>query len=246
MAQVCAKAEVRVRFKGNRMERIRTRLSEFFATPTGQAAGWSVVGVLGLLFALGGLLFFLGGGDDGGKKERAGDDASPTAVTATATSTATPTPSPTATPTPTETPTPTPTPTATPIRNQSGSTSGGSGAPAPTAEPTPPPPAAGGPYCNNSSSTAPPNSMVGQLTIGGQLAPVGTVVSLAFDGVVGPGKPTVAAGGYRVDWSAGGEGCANRFGAVISVIVNGQVFESPYSVGSTGGSPFIRFDVAIP
>lgn len=243
---MCAKAEVRVRFEGNRMERIRTRLSDFFATPTGQATGWSALGVLGLLLALGGLLFFLGGGDDGGKKAGAGDDASPTAVTATATKTATPTSTPTATSTPTETPSPTPTATATPIRNQSGSTSGGSSAPPPTAEPTPPPPAAGGPYCDNSSTTAPPNSMVGQLTIGGQLAPVGTVVSIAFDGVVGPGKPTIAAGGYRVDWSAGGEGCANRFGAVISVVVNGQFVTSPFSVGSTGGSPLIRFDVTIP
>lgn len=246
MAQVCAKAEVRVRFKGNRMERIRTRLSEFFATPTGQAAGWSAVGVLGLLFALGGLLLFLGGGDDGGKKERAGDDASPTAVTATATNTATPTPSPTATPTPTETPTPTPTPTATPIRNQSGSTSGGSGAPAPTAEPTPPPPAAGGPFCDNSSSTAPPTRIFGLLTIGGGPAPVGTLVQMAFDGVVGPGKTTVAPGGYHIDWYAGGEGCANRFGAAISIVVNGKSFATSHTVGSSGGMPFIQVDVAIP
>lgn len=246
MAQVCAKAEVRVRFKGNRMERIRTRLSEFFATPTGQAAGWSAVGVLGLLFALGGLLLFLGGGDDGGKKERAGDDASPTAVTATATNTATPTPSPTATPTPTETPTPTPTPTATPIRNQSGSTSGGSGAPAPTAEPTPPPPAAGGPYCDNSSSTTLPIRILGFLTIGGAPAPAGTLVQIAFDGVGGPGNTTAAAGGYRIDWSAGGEGCANRFGAAISILVNGHVVPTQYTVGSGGEEGFIRFDVAIP
>ncbi|MCK6563431.1 MAG: hypothetical protein L6Q80_01630 [Dehalococcoidia bacterium] len=231
------------------MERFRERLSGFFATPTGQAAGWSALGVLGLLLALGGLLLFLGGnGDSDGGQARARDDASiPATATATAkTQAPTATPSPTPSPTPTETPSPTPTATPTLISNQSGSTGGGSSAPPPTAEPTPPPPAAGGPYCNNSSSTAPPNTIAGQLTIGGQLAPVGTVVSIAFDGVVGPGRPTVAAGGYRIDWSAGGEDCANRFGAAISIVVNGQAFASPYSVGSTGGSPFIRFDIAVP
>ncbi|MBE7519939.1 MAG: hypothetical protein HS107_11915 [Thermoflexaceae bacterium] len=230
------------------MERLRERISGFFATPAGQAAGWSALGVLGLALALGGLLLFLGdGNDDGGKaRARASRDASPTATHTSATPTATATPSPTPSPTPTETPSPTPTATPTLIRNQSGSSGGGSSAPPPTAEPTPPPPAAGGPYCNNGSSTAPPNTIVGQLSIGGQLAPVGTIVSIAFDGVIGPGRPTSAAGGYRVDWSAGGADCANRFGAAISIVVNGQAVASPYSVGSTGGSPLIRFDIAIP
>ncbi len=84
--------------------------------------------------------------------------------------------------------------------------------------------AAGGPYCNNASSTAPPNSVIGLLTIGGAAAPAGTVVSLAFDGVVGPSQASAAAGGYKVYWTAGGEGCANRVGAAISVVVNGQFF----------------------
>lgn len=233
------------------MERIRALLSGIFSTPARQAAGWAALGVIGLLLALAGLLLFVGGGDDDdGSRPASRDDATPSPSASpapTRTPTAAPSPSPSASPSPAVSPSPSPTPIPTkpPVSNQSGSTSGGSD-PAPTPEPTPVPPAAGGPYCDNSSSTAPPNSMVGQLTIGGALAPIGTVVSLAFDGVIGPGKPTVAAGGYRVDWSAGGEGCANRFGAAISVVVNGQYFVSPFTVGSTGGSPFIRFDVAVP
>jgi hypothetical protein len=84
------------------------------------------------------------------------------------------------------------------------------------------------------------------LTVGGAPAPAGTIVSLAFDGVIGPSQETTAAGGYKVYWTPGGEACANRVGAIISVLVNGQSFTSPYAVGSTGGNPLIRFDVAAP
>ncbi len=80
---------------------------------------------------------------------------------------------------------------------------------------------------------APPNAVIGTLTIGGTAAPAGTVVSLAFDGVVGPSRQTTAAGGYRVDYGAAGADCANRVGAAISVIVNGQAFSTGATVGGT-------------
>jgi len=57
------------------------------------------------------------------------------------------------------------------------------------------------------------------------------VVSLAFDGVLGPSRTTDKAGEYNIDFSAGGEACANRVGAVISVVVNGQSFASGHTVG---------------
>jgi hypothetical protein len=82
------------------------------------------------------------------------------------------------------------------------------------------------------------------LTIGGAAAPAGTAVSLAFDGVVGPSRSTTAAGGYRVDYSAAGSDCANRVGATISVIVNGQAFSTGAAVGD-GANPLV-FNIDAP
>ena len=102
---------------------------------------------------------------------------------------------------------------------------------------------AGGPYCNTISATAPPNAVIGTLTIGGAAAPAGTVVSLSFDGVVGPSRETSAAGGYRVDYAAGGADCANRVGASIAVIVNGQAFSTGATVGGSENPLIFGIDV---
>ena len=83
--------------------------------------------------------------------------------------------------------------------------------------------------------------MAGSLTIGGAAAPVGTIVSLAFDGVVGPGGPTRAAGGYAIDFSFGGSDCANRIGAAISVFVNGKLYGTGAVVSA---EPFVLANIA--
>jgi len=216
---------------------LQARLSELFSTPGRQAAGWALLGVVGLFLALGGALLIFSGGDDDGVQPASGR---PTA-TATASGTgvsgtpgASPSASPSATasasPPPTGSPSPSPTATQTPVSQQPGSSTGGGSDPAPT--PTPPPVAAGGPYCDNSSSTAPPTARVaGSLRISGTGAPLGTVVYLAFDGVLGPSKTTTKAGEYNVDFWTGGETCANRVGAAISVVVNGQSFASGHTIG---------------
>ncbi|MEO8539093.1 MAG: hypothetical protein ABI577_05075, partial [bacterium] len=116
----------------------------------------------------------------------------------------------------------------------------------PTPVPTAPPVVAGGAFCPNSdSSSSPPNSVIGIFTIGGAPAPAGSVVSLAFDGVIGPGRPTTAAGGYRVDYFAAPEGCANRVGASISVVFNGQFYPTGHAIGDSPGAP-VNLTIAIP
>lgn len=67
---------------------------------------------------------------------------------------------------------------------------------------------------------------------------------MLFDGVAGPAAVTVAAGGYKVNWAAGGSECANRQGASIAIAVNGTVYVSGASVG--GGNPALRFDIDVP
>ncbi|MCC6380921.1 MAG: hypothetical protein IT304_00355 [Dehalococcoidia bacterium] len=102
-------------------------------------------------------------------------------------------------------------------------------------------------YCAPADpSGAPPNSVLGMLTIGGGAAPTGTVVQVFFDGKAGPAERTRAAGGYRVDYAAGGATCANRVGAAIAVKVNGQIFASTARVGDAAAIPFLRLDVAVP
>jgi hypothetical protein len=103
-------------------------------------------------------------------------------------------------------------------------------------------PAANRPFCGAVNSSAPPSSVIGLLTIGGAAAPAGTVVTLTFDGVPGPTATTTAAGGYRVDFPGANDECANRPGAAIAVVVNGQSFPTGAVVGST----VVRKDIAVP
>ena len=226
------------------------RLTALFTNPASRPLAIAAVAVLVLVVGAFGAVWALGGGDDDSPAATdagdAGENATATwsAVSATPTATATRRPTRTATATPTAEPTQTPEPGG---ANQ-GSTGGGSSAPQPTATPTlepttEPAVAAGGPYCDASSATTPPASVIGLLTIGGADAPAGTTVTLAFDGVPGPSTATAAAGGYRVDfWAATGE-CANVTGAAVSVIVDGQAFATGAAVG---GSPLIRLDIAVP
>ena len=229
----------------------------FFSTPARQAIGWALLGVAGIAMAAGGVWYLTDDGGSGANVADAGADASPTAsptATATPTRTAAPSPSATASPTPTQTPEPSPTATQRPAANANtdpGTGSGGAGTgaaepePTPVPEPTAPPVVAGGDYCPNNNSSSPPNSVIGIFTIGGAPAPAGTAVSLAFDGVIGPTRLTSAAGGYRVDYFAGPEACANRVGASISVVYNGAYYPTGHAVGDSPGVP-VNVTLAIP
>ena len=229
----------------------------FFSTPARQAIGWALLGVAGIAMAAGGVWYLTDDGGSGANVADAGADASPTAsptATATPTRTAAPSPSATASPTPTQTPEPSPTATQRPAANANtnpGTGSGGAGTgaaepePTPVPEPTAPPVVAGGDYCPNNNSSSPPNSVIGIFTIGGAPAPAGTAVSLAFDGVIGPTRLTSAAGGYRVDYFAGPEACANRVGASISVVYNGAYYPTGHAVGDSPGVP-VNMTLAIP
>ena len=229
----------------------------FFSTPARQAIGWALLGVAGIAMAAGGVWYLTDDGGSGANVADAGADASPTAsptATATPTRTAAPSPSATASPTPTQTPEPSPTATQRPAANANtnpGTGSGGAGTgatepePTPVPEPTAPPVVAGGDYCPNNNSSSPPNSVIGIFTIGGAPAPAGTAVSLAFDGVIGPTRLTSAAGGYRVDYFAGPEACANRVGASISVVYNGAYYPTGHAVGDSPGEP-VKVTLAIP
>ncbi len=84
----------------------------------------------------------------------------------------------------------------------------------------------------------------GLLTIKGADAPLGTVATLAFDGIPGPSEASTQKGGYAVEFRSSNETCANRVGAALSVIINGQSFATGRIVGST--EAFVRFDIAIP
>ena len=229
----------------------------FFSSPARQAIGWALLGVAGIAMAAGGVWYLTDDGGSGANVADAGADASPTAsptATATPTRTAAPSPSATASPTPTQTPEPSPTATQRPAANANtnpGTGSGGAGTgaaepePTPVPEPTAPPVVAGGDYCPNNNSSSPPNSVIGIFTIGGAPAPAGTAVSLAFDGVIGPTRLTSAAGGYRVDYFAGPEACANRVGASISVVYNGAYYPTGHAVGDSPGVP-VNMTLAIP
>jgi hypothetical protein len=123
--------------------------------------------------------------------------------------------------------------------------------PAPTpSRPVPPPPGPG--YCGPSGQGAPipPNAVFGKLSIGGVPAPAGTLVTLAFDGQPGPSAYTAAAGGYRVDYAAGGAGhdppCINQVGTEIGLLVGGALVSSGRTVGDPETGLALRFDVAIP
>lgn len=125
---------------------------------------------------------------------------------------------------------PTPEPTATPSR------------------PVPPPPGPG--YCGPTPNGPPfpPNTIFGLFTIGGQPAPANTLITLTFDGLSGPSAYTLAAGGFRIDWAAGGGGheprCINEVGSMMGLLVNGVHTSFEVAVGYTGLA--YRFDVSIP
>jgi hypothetical protein len=62
---------------------------------------------------------------------------------------------------------------------------------------------------------------------------------------MGPTRLTSAAGGYRVDYNAGPETCANRVGASIAVVVNGQFYPTGHTIGDSPGAP-VNVTVAVP
>jgi hypothetical protein len=237
-------------------------LRSFFSTPRRQAAGWSSLGIAGAALLAGGVFLLTAGGGDGpGRASLAASAGSP-AATPSATATRTPTRAPTATATPTAAPTETPVPpTATPVRRPEVAAVEPTPAPAataaPTEEPTPQPAATAAPtetaytpgtaYCNTISPTAPPDSVIGLLTIGGAKAPKGTMVGLAFDGIPGPVRATPAEGGYRVDFAPAGpgSGCTNQLGAAIAVVYNGVQYPTGHTVGDSAGVP-VRLDLELP
>jgi hypothetical protein len=104
---------------------------------------------------------------------------------------------------------------------------------------------AAGDYCDNVGGLNPPSAIFGLLTIAGAPAPVGTVVTVLFDGAPGPSVGIAEAGGYRVIFAPGGTTCANNPAAGISIAVSGSVYASGYTVAS-GDSGGVRFDIAVP
>jgi len=115
----------------------------------------------------------------------------------------------------------------------------------------PPPPGPG--YCgaSNLGPPSPPNTIFGHFTIGGELAPAGTLITLTFDGHPGPSAYTEAAGGYRIDYSAGGQGrtppCINVVGARFGFLVDGQtVVTTEVSVGDPAAYLVFLYDIALP
>ena len=238
------------------------QLVAFFANPATRFRAYGAVTVLGIVVALlvaFGVTAAVRGGSNDPETESAAAPPSPTTSamleatersSSTGTLTATPTASPTASATPTRTPTEAATATSTPT--PSGRRGSGSTAANPTATPTPVPatPTTGPAvsnlaFCDSSSSTAPSTAVFGRLTIGGAKVPAGTTATLLFDGVAGYSASTREPGGYRVDYWAGSSDCANRVGAEISVMVNGQAFPTGRSIGD-GGGPVIVLHIALP
>ncbi|MGI8925854.1 MAG: hypothetical protein ACR2HN_04310 [Tepidiformaceae bacterium] len=233
-------------------------MQQLLSTPARQAAAWAGLGILGLLLGAAGVLVFMGGEDDppslgGAEGPTISASATSTHAAASASPAATVTVAPSAT---VATATTSPRATTAPLAQQP---TQGSSSDEPQATPTPPPEpdptatpevmptivVAGGAYCPTISSSAPPNSVIGLFTVGGQPAPAGTTVGLAFDGVPGPSTITAAAGGYRVDYGAAGAACANRVGAAISVLYNGASYPTGHVIGE-GKGPLVRFDLALP
>jgi hypothetical protein len=213
-------------------------------------AGVAGFGVLLAIFAL----VFLSGG--GGGDSTPADDDQPTATatlddagtasatnTRAATATAKPTGSPTVDPSATVTEDPDGTQTPSGDANQGSDGSGSNPAtatrpPAATATPVPTatPAASSLAYCDTSGSGSyPTGAVLGLVTVGGNTAPAGTIVYVAFNGVLGPSEPvTLVDGkaGYSLNYWAAGTDCANQVGAAISVVVNGQSFPTGEAVGS--------------
>jgi hypothetical protein len=220
-----------------------------------QAYLWAVVGVLGLAFAAIGYGLLTRDDGSGSPKRSGADHETPANSTPSATSTranaTAPNPASSASVQANETVTLTVVPTSTAAaQGQQNPSTGGSPATATPRPPAPVPPTAEATqvpsatraFCNTTSSSSPPNSIFGLLTIGGQPGPAGTIVTITFDGAVGPSVTTSAAGGYRVDYPSGGDDCANRSGAALAIVVSGQSF----AAGTLGGTPATRLDVTVP
>ncbi len=118
-------------------------------------------------------------------------------------------------------------------------------APAVTVKPPPPGPG----YCVPVSGgpPAPPNTVIGLFTINGQPAPAGTLITLTFNGLPGPSAFTAAAGGYRVDYAAGGQGreppCINEFGSLLGLLVDGVLTDTGVHVGDPVGYLLLIFNL---
>ncbi|MEP6871212.1 MAG: hypothetical protein ABI939_05105 [Anaerolineaceae bacterium] len=125
-----------------------------------------------------------------------------------------------------------------------------SAAPLATATRRPPPPPGPG-YCGPSltGSPSPPNAIFGLLTLGSVQAPAETLVTLTFDGQPGVSEYTVAAGGYRVFYAAGGQGheprCINEVGSELGLLINGVPINVGVKVGDEAARPALRFDVSV-
>ena len=121
-----------------------------------------------------------------------------------------------------------------------------SAAPPVTATRRPPPPDGPG-YCGPSPGVpSPPNAIFGLLTVGFLAAPAETLVTLTFDGQPGPSEYTLAAGGYRVFYAAGGQGheprCINEVGTQLGLLINGVQINTGVQVGDESARRGLRFD----
>ncbi len=121
-----------------------------------------------------------------------------------------------------------------------------SAAPPVTATRRPPPPDGPG-YCGAPPTVpSPPNAILGLLTIAFLPAPAETLVTLTFDGQPGPSEYTLAAGGYRVFYAAGGQGheprCINEVGTQLGLLINGVQINTGVQVGDESARRGLRFD----
>jgi len=215
----------------------------FFVGQGMKAMLWAAMGALGLAFAAIGVALMTQPASS--TRSSARPEATPAAVTTEAPSPAVSAPvltlDPTATATATAEASPSPTPSPVPTQ-RSIATAQPQAQATPTPEPTlaPPPtptsvPVAVGTYCDRKSSGGAPDGRVaGALILNGQPAPVGTNVSLAFNGVMGPSRVTDAAGQYRVDFYIGGSQCANGPGSSITVVVNGKSYSTGRTMPASG------------
>ena len=80
--------------------------------------------------------------------------------------------------------------------------------------------------------------------IGGEPAPAGTVLGLAFDGAVATSTSIPQAGGYRFDFAVGDDSCANRPGAAIGLVYDGVLYDTGFAVAAEPVPR--RFDLHVP
>jgi len=215
----------------------------FFVGQGMKAMLWAAMGALGLAFAAIGVALMTQPANSS-TRTSARPEATPVALSTQAPSPAVSAPvltlDPTATPTAEASPSATPSPVPT---QRTVATAQPQAQATPTPEPTlvPPTPVptsvpvAVGTYCDRKSSGGAPDGRVaGALILNGQPAPIGTNVSLAFNGVVGPSRVTDAAGQYRVDFYIGGAQCANGPGSSIAVVVNGRSYSTGRTMPTSG------------